>query len=223
MKHEILQGCRLSDRVLWFSRYPMVLFAVSGLAVGAKMLASVQAAHATSVTHGQREALQVEVREGCRWGQAERVHKALQQGATLPSKVGNLPTLLHAVEWDDKELARVLLSQGADPRIAGINQHTPLYAAVTSPRIAEADRVWWIHTLHRAGAGASGTDGTVALQNAVRHDQAEVAYALLQAGAHPETLMPPDVNGQQETVLTYAVHQNFNKTMMVLAHAGARR
>lgn len=204
--------------LLWFAHHPWILVAISTAALGLRLGSDVWAAGIEQSDRAARVAVQNELREAARWGNVAETNRALRRGAQ-PNGDFSVPPLLHAVEWNDRDVAHVLLERGADPNKGDrFGRSTPLLAAVSSYHIPEGERASWLRLLRQWGARADGEDGANALRYAVRTNRTEVAAALMQAGASPNTFMATG-----ETALTYAVHHEFDRTALTLVAFGARQ
>jgi uncharacterized protein len=148
-------------------------------------------------------------------GNREAVRALLKQpAAALKPVEGDGATALHyAVRRDDLELARLLLSAGADGNAATREGITPLALAATngSSRLTEV--------LLEAGANPNAVlpEGETILMTAARTGRADVLELLLKHGA--------DINAREhwfgEDALIWAAAENHGDAVRVLVRHGA--
>lgn len=125
--------------------------------------------------------------------------------------------LLNAIDFDDLELVRFLLVQGADPNVEVDDGYTCLLSAIES----EADKsVAIVQTLIDAGADIHfpGTNGWTPLHMAAARGRVEIAAALIKAGAVVDCRKEIDA---EETPLMEAAEAGHPEAVRLLLSHGA--
>ena len=152
--------------------------------------------------------------EAVRKGDAVALRALLARKVPADSATADGTTALHwAVDADRLDLVNVLLSAGADARVANRYGIAPLMLAATNGNAAIVER------LLKAGASAntSSPEGQTVLMTAARTGRPDAVRALLAAGA--------EVNAREkwqgETAVMWAAAHDHGEAVRLLAARGA--
>jgi ankyrin repeat protein len=142
------------------------------------------------------------------WGHSQAVKALVDAGADLRS--GQENALMTACERGRVELVRLFLDMGLDVNAPDPRGYTPLFRAVSHPRV--------VQVLLESGANVhykTPDGGWSALHFAVEHGCAETVKTLLAAGADPSA-----VSNQGYTPLDVAKHHRSYDKQKILEEVG---